>query len=90
MALIWKGARNFLQSLKSDVWSGVRGRGGVSERGGGWCVSGGVQDWTSGSIEEKNETKRIYHISCTDLLEKSFFSVSSLEENFDNYYVRGN
>lgn len=53
-------------------------------------MSGGVQDWTSGSKEEKNETKRIYHISCTDLLEKSFFSVSSLEENFDNYYVRGN
>lgn len=32
---------------------------------------------------------RIYHIRCTDLIEKSF-CVSSLEENFDNYYVRGN
>lgn len=49
--------------------------------------------WTAQRVQDTERVgkkkKRIYHISCTDLIEKSFF-VSSLEENFDNYYVRGN
>lgn len=46
----------------------------------------GTRHWMSCSKEEKkNLSHKLYRFN-----REEFFFVSSLEENFDNYYVRGN